>query len=134
MSAKFEITIEKIQEIAASLSKMVSLQQQKIETSELANKEMFSHLMNRISDHTSDIKDIYNKIDNINKDLMQKMNETEKRILDQLSEMQENNETGDKSISSRLREIELWKYGIMGAIGFAGYLIGIWPKILPILS
>ena len=79
---KFDTTIDKMQEIASNLSRMISLQEQRIEMQDKATREMESVLEMRRVEHNNDIKELHSRITTVNKDLTTKIDETEKRILD----------------------------------------------------
>jgi len=66
---KFDTTIDKMQEIASSLSRMVSLQEQRLENQEKTTAEMQSVLEMRRIETNNNIKDIYNRINTVNNSL-----------------------------------------------------------------
>ena len=120
---KFDTTIDKMQEIASSLSKMVSLQEQRIETQERITQEVQGLLEMRRQEHNSNIKDVYNRINTVNKELTDKIEDTEKTILAELHKMREEIKGSEKGLGSRLGQIEMWKYGVAAIISFLLFLI-----------
>ncbi len=127
---KFDTTIDKMQEIAANLSKMVSLQEQRLENQEQTTKEMQSVLEMRRIEHNNDIKELHSRITNVNKELSDKIEETEKTILQELQEIRKeikdshNKENvEDKSLMKRLEQIEAWKYMLMGGIAVITWVL-----------
>jgi chromosome segregation ATPase len=113
---KFDTTIDKMQEIAASLSRMVSLQEQRIETQESATKEVQSILEMRRVEHNNDIKELHSRITTVNRELSDKIEETEKVILTELHSMRQELKTEKSSLTERLSKIEIWKYTIVGGL------------------
>ena len=120
---KFDTTIDKMQEIASNLSRMVSLQEQRLETQEVATKEIQSVMEMRRVEHNNDIKELHSRITTVNRELSEKIEETEKTILHELQEIRkeikdshkkENN--GDNSFMKRLEQIEAWRYMMIGGI------------------
>ena len=120
---KFDTTIDKMQEIASSLSRMVSLQEQRIESQEKATNEMQSVLEMRRIETNNNIKDIYNRINTVNKELTDKIEDTEKTILLELKKLRDEIQKEDTGISKRLGQIEMWKYGTAAIITFLLFLI-----------
>lgn len=120
---KFDTTIDKMQEIASSLSRMVSLQEQRIENQEKVTAEVQSVLEMRRIEHNNNIKDIYNRINTVNKELTDKIEDTERAILSELHKLREDIQKEDRGISSRIGQIEMWKYGVAAIIGFFVFLI-----------
>ena len=120
---KFDTTIDKMQEIASNLSRMVSLQEQRLETQEVATKELQSVMEMRRIEHNNDIKELHSRITTVNRELSDKIEETEKTILHELQEIRkEIKESHTKesqegsSLMKRLEKIEAWKYMMMGGI------------------
>lgn len=110
---KFDTTIDKMQEIASSLSRMVSLQEQRIETQERITHEVQGILEMRRQEQQNNIKDVYNRINTVNKELTDKIEDTENKILEELKKIREDLTKKDEGISSRIGNIETWKYGIV---------------------
>ena len=120
---KFDTTIDKMQEIASNLSRMISLQEQRLETQEVATKELQSVMEMRRIEHNNDIKELHSRITTVNRELSDKIEETEKTILHELQEIRkEIKESHAKesqegsSLMKRLEKIEAWKYMMMGGI------------------
>lgn len=120
---KFDTTIDKMQEIASNLSRMVSLQEQRIEIQEKTTAEMQSILEMRRIEHNTNIKEVYNRIDTVNKDLNDKIESTEKNILAELQKLREDIQKEDRGISNRLGQVEMWKYGAVAITTFLLFLI-----------
>lgn len=120
---KFDTTIDKMQEIASNLSRMVSLQEQRLENQEKITAEVQSVLEMRRQEHNNNIKDIYNRINTVNKELTDKIEDTEKTILNELQKLRTELQSDKEKTGSRLGQIETWKYGIAAVIGFLVFLI-----------
>jgi predicted Zn-dependent peptidase len=121
---KFDTTIEKMQEIATSLSRMVSLQEQRIETQEEVTREVQSVLEMRRLEHNADIKDLHSRITTVNRELTEKIADTENKILEELKALREEIKKEKTSVASKISQIEMWKWMVMGAIALAGWLFG----------
>jgi len=120
---KFDTTIDKMQEIASNLSKMVSLQEQRLLSQEETSKDIQSRLEMRRLEHNAEIKELHSRITTVNRELTDKIEETEKAILEELRLMRDEmknykkeDSSEDTSLKSRLAKIENWQYTVMGAI------------------
>jgi len=127
---KFDTTIDKMQEIASNLSRMVSLQEQRLENQEETTKEIQSVLEMRRVEHNNDIKELHSRITTVNRELSDKIEETEKTILTELQEIRkEIKESHTKEsregnfFMKRLEKIEAWKYMMMGGIVVITWLL-----------
>ena len=121
---KFDTTIDKMQEIASNLSKMVSLQEQRLENQEKVTAEVQSILEMRRLEHNNNIKDIYNRINTVNKELTDKIEDTEKTILSELQKLRDDLNKKNEGIGTRLGKIEMWKYGAAAIVAFIIFLVG----------
>jgi predicted RNase H-like nuclease (RuvC/YqgF family) len=124
---KFDSTLDKMQEIASNLSKMVSLQEQRLESQEKETKELQSVLEMRRIEHNNEVKELHSRITTVNRELSGKIEETEKTILQELHEIRrdirESHSKDNGSLSKRLSEIEMWKYMVMGGIFIIGWVL-----------
>ena len=121
---KFDTTIDKMQEIASNLSRMVSLQEQRLENQEKITKEVQSVLEMRRQEHNNNIKEVYNRINTVNKELTDKIETTEKAILAELQKLRDDISKKNEGIGNRLGQIEMWKYGVVAIIAFVMFLVG----------
>ena len=119
---KFDTTIDKMQEIASNLSRMISLQEQRIEMQDKATREMESVLEMRRVEHNNDIKELHSRITTVNKDLTTKIDETEKRILDEIHLLGNELSKDNDKIGKRIFDIETWKWMVMGGIFVVGWI------------
>lgn len=110
---KFDSALDRMQEIATSLSKMVSLQEQRLEVQETATKELQSVLEMRRIEHNQEVKELHSRITTVNKDLTQKIDDTEKNILAEIAKLRDDIKKEDTGIINRVGQIEMWKYGVV---------------------
>lgn len=121
---KFDTTIDKMQEIASSLSRMVSLQEQRLENQEKVTAEVQSVLEMRRVEHNNNIKEVYNRINTVNKELTDKIEDTEKSILAELKNIRDDLHKKDEGFGDRLGKIETWKYGVVLVVIVLAWIAG----------
>lgn len=122
--SKFDTTIDKMQEIASSLSRMVSLQEQRIENQEKITTEVQSILEMRRQEHNNNIKDVYNRINTVNKELTDKIEDTEKTILTELQKLRTELTKNDEGFGDRLGKVETWKYAVVLVVVIFAWFAG----------
>lgn len=120
---KFDTALDRMQDIAVNLSKMVSLQEQRIEVQETATKELQSILEMRRLENNQEIKELHSRITTVNRELTEKIVETESKILTEIQALRTELKGESKGIGARLGEIELWKYMVMGAVAVIVFLL-----------
>ena len=121
---KFDTTIDKMQEIASNLSRMVSLQEQRLENQEKVTAEVQSIIEMRRIEHNNNIKEVYNRINTVNKELTDKIEDTEKAILAELQKLRDDLNKKNEGFGARLGQVEMWKYGAAAIIAFIIFLVG----------
>lgn len=124
---KIDKTIEKLQDISVTLSRMVSLLEQRLDNQEKNTKEL------RV-EFVSETRDIHRKIDGIQKELAVRIDSIENSILDEIQrlrvEMQgklatdhDASSLATKTLTERLSSVEKWRYILTGAIFVAGWIL-----------
>lgn len=131
---KFDATIDKMQEIASNLSKIVSLHEQRLEIQEQSNKEFQSILEMRRIEHNNDIKDLHSRITSTNRELTEKIEETEKTILTEIQELRNEIKDDKSTTGSKIHQIDLWRYMIIGGIIVLSWLAGKFEVIRSIVN
>lgn len=120
---KFDVTIDKLQEIASTLSKMVSIQEQRIEAQENITKEIQNILEQRRMEHNTDIKELHTRISAVNSELTGKIEESEKAILSELKRLREELSGEKVSLLDRLSAVEGWKWMLTGVFAVVVWLL-----------
>ena len=131
LCGKFDVAIDKIQEIASNLSRMLSLQEQRLEIHEKTTKDMENILEMRRVEHNNDIKELHSRITTVNRELTEKIEESESKILSELKSLREEIVKDDDKMNKRIFNIESWKWMVMGGLFVLGWTVS---KILPTLK
>jgi len=141
---KMDGTIEKMQQVAVDISRVVSLQEQKY-TMQDKIIDNIEKIVDENSDNAKkDINDVHSKIDNMGKTLSEKIDQVaseRKKGYISLTDKIENSEskilkeieTLKENVHKKIYEIDLWRYGIMGAIVLGSFLITKFIDIAKIL-
>lgn len=119
LTDKFGISIEKIQEMNSNVLRMISLHEQKHEQHIITENEL-----------KEDIKELHSRITTVNRELHDKIDQLERHLagkLDNLSNEMKRHESVDaqrNKVSNILREIDKYKYLIIGGAIAVGWIIG----------
>jgi chromosome segregation ATPase len=110
-------SIEKLYEVNASLTKMITLHEQRHEQHEKVEKEL-----------KDDIKDLHSRITTVTRELHDKIDEVEKSIGEKIDDLRREiirHEQRDRAkLPDILREIDKYKWMILGGAIAAGWIIG----------
>ena len=131
---KMDGTIDRMQQVAVDISRIVSLQEQKHEMQDKINDEVEKKIDSGLIDTNRETENIYKKIEQVESNLSvkidavsherkigysklsNKIENTESKILEEISTLKEN-------MSKRIYEIDMWRYTVMGAIVLGSFLI-----------
>lgn len=128
LCGKFDVAIDKIQEIASNLSRMLSLQEQRLEIHEKTTKDMENILEMRRVEHNNDIKELHSRITTVNRELTEKIEQSENKILTELQSLRSELTKDKDKLGKRIFAIESWKWMVMGGLFVLGWIAS---KILP---
>lgn len=116
---RFWETIDKIQEVNANLAKMITLHEQRHEQHELVEDDV-----------KEDVKELHSRITTVTRELHDKMDELEKNITFKIDSLRrelllhEENDRQKVKVTNILREIDKYKYLILGGAVTAGWILG----------
>lgn len=114
---KLSESIEKLQEVNASLTKMITLHEQRHEQHERVETEL-----------KEDIKELHSRITTVNRELHDKIDEVEKSIGEKIDDLRREiirHEQKDRArLPDVLREIDKYKWMILGGAIAVGWIIG----------
>ena len=118
---KFDITIDKMQQVAQDISKIVYLQEKKFEMQEQINKEVDRTLEKQQKEHNADIKDLNDRID-----------KTENAILAEIKVLKEDFTSMNSSLEKKIGELNVWRYTVMGGVALVVFIVSNFSDILKI--
>lgn len=116
---KFDITIDKMQQVAQDISKIVYLQEKKFEMQEQLNKEVDQVLEKQSKEHTADIKELNDRIE-----------KTENVILTEIKTLRNDIEDINSALNKKIEELNIWRYTVMGGVALVVFVISNFSDIL----
>jgi chromosome segregation ATPase len=123
---KFDTTIDKMQDVATNLSRIVYLQEQKINQQDSINREVDSKLDELKKDHNKDIEELHDRISKVNTELTSKIEQLQSHIVAELvsgrQQLRDEINNVNTNLNKKIGEIDMWRYMVMGAIALAVWL------------
>lgn len=116
---RLDVTIEKLTEVSSTVSQLLAVQGNRLEFQEKVAEKLQDLVEKRRVETDGHVKDLHVKIDRVEKDLKEDINETHTDILKKIAEMQasgtkQHQEISDK-MSDRIGRLEKWMWTIAGA-------------------
>lgn len=111
---RFDTTINKLTDVSNTLNKLIAVQESRIDTQEKS------------------IEIVHRRISDMKEELNTEMSTHYELILEELKEMKAAQKAHAEEMSSRVSNLEKWRYAVMGAGMVVGFLLAestIWDKL-----
>ena len=109
---KIDNTVAEIAKASTEVSRLLIVHDNRLNNLENNNKET-----------STDVKDLYKKMEETTKKIVDKLDSMETRIETRFKEQEDKSDAYREDISDRLTVIETWKWLIIGGSVVIGYLI-----------
>ena len=115
---KLSESISKLQEVNANILRMITIHEHRHEQHERAETEV-----------KDDIKELHSRITTVNREIHERIDEVERHISERIDALrsdliQHNKEEGGNMVGDTLKEIDKYKWMILGAAIAIGWIIG----------
>ena len=111
-----ESTISRLEQVAIDISRNASLHEQKINSQDRLIADVERVLETQRQDSNDEMQKLNNKINTVNVDLTNKINQSQQTILTELHDLK-------TDLTNKISEIDMYRYMIMGAIAFGVFLL-----------
>lgn len=124
-SDKLDAAIIKMGDVSNDIAKMLAVHQERLDTQETTDEELFTLMEKLKNEMKGDIKELHSRITTVSRDLSDDINETEQRLMQALTygmndlkkcivEDIKQKEQSTKDLEARVAELEKWKWIILG--------------------
>ena len=120
---KLDTTIEKLEELTASMTKILSLHEQKLEYHERKDQDLDRLIELRRSELLDDIKQLHSRVTTVNRELTTQIEHTETKITSEIKALKEHITQEHKQASNVVEQIQRWKWMILGGSAAVMWLI-----------
>jgi seryl-tRNA synthetase len=114
---KLSESIEKIQEVNVNIMRMITLHEQRHEQHEKAEQDL-----------KEDIKELHSRITTVSREMNERMDQLERHISERIdllrSDLAKHEKNDPNRLSNTLKEIDKYKWMIMGGAIALGWVIG----------
>lgn len=127
---KLDSALDKLGDVANNITKLLAVHEEKIGMSERIDRELFELVEKRRVEMAEDIKEIHSRISTIQRELSDEITETEHTIINALDDLKKTlketkaeHDKKNSDISDRLRELEKWRWVLLGGGTVIGLLL-----------
>lgn len=115
---RLDVTIEKLTEVSTTVSQLLAVQGNRLEFQEKVQEKLQDLVEKRRQETDDSIKDVYNRIEKVEKDLQEDMSDVEEKICKKIDDMQKvsasQHEQINQSLNDRMTRLEKWMWTAVG--------------------
>jgi DNA repair exonuclease SbcCD ATPase subunit len=126
---KLDTAIDKLSTAASDISRILAVHEEKINSHDKIDTELFDLIEIRRKEMSEDIKELNTRINTIQKELANDISSTEQKIMTALVELKKDISANKNSIESdnseledRIDSLEKWRWFIMGGGAVVGFI------------
>lgn len=120
---KLDTTIDKLEELTASITRMISLHDQKLEYQEKKDQELDRLIELRRTELLADIKELHSRITTVNKELTAQIEHTEHKITQEIKALKDCITINQNNSNNVIEQIQRWKWMILGGLAAFTWLV-----------
>lgn len=113
---RLDITIEKLTEVSTTVSQLLAVQGNRLEFQEKVASKLEELVEKRRQETAIEIKDVYIRIEKVEKDLQEDMDSNHEKIIEELRNLRDEGNEQHKSMENRISRFEKWMYMVLGGL------------------
>lgn len=111
---RLDVTIEKLTEVSTTVSQLLAVQGNRLEFQEKMGEKLQELVERRRQEFDSNIKDLYVRIEKVEKDLQKDMDDNNAGIIKELKDLRATGEKQHSEMNERMGRFEKWMYTLVG--------------------
>lgn len=117
---RLDVTIEKLTEVSSTVSQLLAVQGNRLEFQEKVQERLEKMVEDRRSETDKNIKDVYIRIEKVERDLQEDMDDAYNKIAKKIEELSKEGTDQHKALTDRMTRMEKWMWMLIGG----GIVIG----------
>jgi seryl-tRNA synthetase len=111
---RLDITIEKLTEVSTTVSQLLAVQGNRLEFQEKIQERLEKMVEDRRIETDKGIKDIYVRIENVERGLQEDMDDNYTKIANKIEELKKEGNEQHKVLNDRMTRMEKWMWMLIG--------------------
>lgn len=134
VSDKLDLAIEKLSDVASSLDRMIAVHENRLETHEQVDRELFSLIEERRKETKEQNDTLHKRIGSMRDDFDRELTENLKKLSAEIQEMKRDSDLHHAEMSSRMDRIDKWRFFVMGSAAIGGWIIAQYDVLAKIFN
>ena len=124
---RLDITIDKLAEVSAGVSKLLAVHELKITSQEEMQRETANLVEKRRAETESKVEMLHARISSGERELQSMIDDSQDKIMEELKEMRMQSAAQHKAMSDRITKMEKWMWMVVGGSIVVGLLLQKFP-------
>lgn len=128
---RLDVTIDKLTEVSSHVSELLAVQGTRLEIQEKVSTQLQDLVEKRRVEMDSNIKDVYLRVEKIEKDLYDEIDVSKKSVLNEIKEMRAESTVQHNELKNKVNRLEKWMWTMIGGLTVATLILQIGMRFLP---
>lgn len=127
---RLDVTIEKLTEVSTRVSELLAVQGTRLENQEKVSEQIQSLIEKRRVETDTNIKDVYVRVEKVEKDLYDEIEASQDKVLKEIKEMRAESTQQHNELKGKVNRLEKWMWTCIGAIAVISFIVQIGIKFV----
>ena len=127
---RLDVTIEKLTEVSTRVSELLAVQGTRLENQEKVSEQIQTLVEKRRVETDTNIKDVYIRVERVEKDLYDEIEASQVKVLREIKEMRAESTTQHNELKSKVNRLEKWMWTCIGAVVVISFVIQVGIKFV----
>jgi hypothetical protein len=127
---RLDVTIEKLTEVSIRVSELLAVHGTRLENQEKISEQIQTLIEKRRVETDANIKDVYIRVERVEKDLYSEIEANQEKVLKEIKEMRAESTNQHNDLKARVLRIDKWMWTMIGGLGVLTLLIQIGSRFI----
>ena len=127
---RLDVTIEKLTEVSTRVSELLAVQGTRLLNQEKVSEQIQELIEKRRVETDSNIKDVYIRVERVEKDLYNEIEVAQGKVLTEIKEMRAESTKQHNELKGKVNRLEKWMWTCIGAIVVISFAIQVGIKFI----
>lgn len=127
---RLDVTIEKLTEVSTRVSELLAVQGTRLLNQEKVSEQIQELIEKRRVETDTNIKDVYIRVERVEKDLYNEIEASQEKVLKEIKEMRAESTTQHNELKGKVNRLEKWMWTCIGAVVVISFAIQVGIKFI----
>jgi DNA repair ATPase RecN len=127
---RLDVTIEKLTEVSTRVSELLAVQGTRLLNQEKVSEQIQTLIETRRVETDTNIKDVYIRVERVEKDLYNDIEASQTKVLTEIKEMRAESTTQHNELKTKVNRLEKWMWTLIGGIAVVSFVIQVGIKFV----